>query len=272
MQELLKGPPIPAKLAQKPEKDQEKVQEKAQAFTQTFTQTLTETGPAPPQTPPAAQNETKPDESFIKLQEKLRADGELPYEKINTIWALCKLDKKKGQIDDEIKEAYGEPQQKLVKRDTEAYEKSGGSEQALKELLKDLPIPAKFAQKTEKDQEKVQGSTQSMPQTPPKVPKKDLQKVGTKPQSLNLNTNQPPNPNSHFNPDFIVNFDSIFSEGFARSFPIPRSPLEEYVKAPWSSRHEEFDSQHIHHVYYFRYIRFFRDHLILRVFWGLFVF
>ena len=189
----------PTKFAQNAAKDPTKVQEKAQtkpetvqALQQALVKVCTETGPGPPQTPPTAQNETKPDKNFTKLQENLRIDGELYYEKIDTIWTLCKFGKKKRQIDGEIKKAYGESELKLIKKVTEAYERSGGSEQALQELLKNLPIPAKFAQKASKDSTKPQDSTQSIAQNPPKVDAKALQNLDEKLQDPNLNTNQPP--------------------------------------------------------------------------------
>ncbi len=96
------------------------------------------------------------------FKKKLRMDGELFYEKIDTIWTFCKYGKKKQQIDEEIKKVYKESEQKLIKKVSDAYTKSGGSVQALQELLKGLPIPAKFAQKTEKSSTEVQGSMQSI--------------------------------------------------------------------------------------------------------------
>ena len=197
-------------------KDQEKELKKVQASIGTSTQVLAETGPGPAQTPPVVQNEPKPDEAFIKLQKKLQEDGELLYKKIKTIWTLCRYGKKRGQIALEIKDLYKEPDQKLVKEVIDIYEKSGASEEALQKLLKDLPIPAEFVQKTEKIQEKVSIE--------------DQKKAATTPQNPNSNTNSPPDSNSHFNQDFSVNFDSILSGTFAQSLVTPPSPLDDFMK------------------------------------------
>ncbi len=187
----------------------------------------TEIGPGPPQTPPTVQNETKTDEGFTQLQEKLRMDSELFYEKIVTIWTFLRYGTKKHQIDDEMKTLYKESHQKLIRKVTEAYEKGGGSDQALQELLKNVPIPAKFAQKTEKSCAKLYRSSglhAKYAQTPPKVDVKALPNLETKSQDSNLNTNSPHEDGSGFGADF----GAMFGEGFARSFPTPRNPLEEF--------------------------------------------
>ncbi len=86
----------------------------------------TENGPGAPQTPPAAQNETKPDDRLTELQEKIRKDGELFYEKIVTIWRFCVVGTKAAQIEAEMKEAYGETHQALVRKVTAAHKRGEG--------------------------------------------------------------------------------------------------------------------------------------------------
>ena len=144
--ELVKG-----EKAEKTEKSPTEVHEKAQAKPETVQTSVEllpkngpEVGPGPPQTPPAAQNEPKPDERFTGLQEKIRETVNFYTRKSSRFGQFCVVGKKSSQIEAEMKKAYGETQQNSSVRSPTAYKRGEGSDQALQELLKDLPIPAKF--------------------------------------------------------------------------------------------------------------------------------
>ncbi len=128
-----------------------------------------------------------------------------------------------------MKEAYGETHQALVRKVTAAYKRGEGSDKVLQELLKGLPIPAKFTTPPTEQVTALPTDSPKTAQPPNKIDVNTLPNSPTSPQGLNLNTNQPSGAGKPLGELSGESLGESLGELVGRNLRKPRTALDEFM-------------------------------------------